>query len=76
MNDAVRLARTPLLVFHGDADPVVPVGQSVELAGRVRAAGGEVELVIYEGEGHGFRQPDHQLDEYARTEAFLARHLL
>ena len=66
---------TPLLMFHGDADPVVPVEQSQMMAERMLAAGGTVELVVYEGEGHGFRQPQNQLDEYRRTEAFIARHL-
>jgi len=67
--------RTPLLVFHGDADPVVPVEQSRVLVERVRAAGGDVELVVYPGAGHGFRDAAHQRDEYARTEAFLRRHV-
>ncbi len=65
----------PLLVFHGEDDPVVPVAQSRVLVERMRAAGGNVELVVYPGEGHGFRDPDHQLDEYATTEAFLRRHV-
>jgi dipeptidyl aminopeptidase/acylaminoacyl peptidase len=76
INSAATLAATPLLLFHGDADPVVPLAQSQALADQIRAAGGDPELVVYEGEGHGFRDPLHQLDEYARTEAFLARHLL
>ncbi|MEX0848056.1 MAG: prolyl oligopeptidase family serine peptidase [Ilumatobacteraceae bacterium] len=63
---------TPLLVFHGEDDPVVPVGQSRVLVERIRAAGGPAELVVYPGEGHGFRQPEHQRDEYTRTEAFLS----
>ncbi|MBI5088469.1 MAG: S9 family peptidase [Actinobacteria bacterium] len=67
--------RTPLLVFHGDADPVVPVDQSRTLAERIRAAGGDVELVIRPGEGHGFRQLVNQVDEYERTGAFLRRHV-
>ncbi|HEY7626829.1 MAG TPA: prolyl oligopeptidase family serine peptidase [Ilumatobacteraceae bacterium] len=62
----------PILLMHGDADPVVPVEQSVAFAERCRDAGVDVELVIYAGEGHGFRQPDNQLDEYRRMEAFLA----
>ena len=37
--------------------------------------GGEVELVVYEGEGHGFRKPENQLDEYRRMQAFLARYV-
>ena len=63
--------RGPLLVFHGTDDPVVPVGQSRALAAAVTASGGEVELVEYAGEGHGFRVPENVRDEYARTEAFL-----
>jgi dipeptidyl aminopeptidase/acylaminoacyl peptidase len=62
---------TPLLVFHGEDDPVVPVGQSRVLVERIRVAGGPAELVVYPGAGHGFRQPEHQRDEYMRTEAFL-----
>ena len=72
---ADRLAATPLLVLHGDLDPVVPLDQSRVLAERVNAAGGSVELHVYEGEGHGFRQPANQLDEYNRIGAFLARHV-
>ncbi len=63
----------PLLLFHGSEDPVVPAAQSALLADRVTAAGGDVEHVVYEGEGHGFRDPEHQRDEYERTERFLDR---
>jgi dipeptidyl aminopeptidase/acylaminoacyl peptidase len=66
---------TPLLVFHGADDPVVPVAHSTVLAERIRTGGGDVELCVYPDEGHGFRQTDHQLDEYARTAAFLRRHV-
>ena len=64
--------RSPLLVFHGTDDPVVPISQSEALVARVRAAGGNVDFVVYEGEGHGFRDPVNQRDEYERTERFLA----
>lgn len=63
----------PLLVMHGDADPVVPVEQSIELAAAVRAAGGSVDLHVFEGEGHGFRSPEHQRAEYDLIAAFLDR---
>ena len=66
---------TPLLVLHGEDDPVVPVGQSRVLVERMRAAGGTVELVVYPGEGHGFRRREHQVDEYQRIAAFLTRHV-
>jgi dipeptidyl aminopeptidase/acylaminoacyl peptidase len=68
-----RFVHTPLLVLHGDVDPVVPLEQSVTFVERVRAAGGVASLHVYAGEGHGFRQRDNQLDEYRRVEEFLAR---
>ena len=63
--------RGPLLVFHGADDPVVPLEQSRSLVAAVRRAGGDVQLVEYEGEGHGFRDPVNVRDEYERTGTFL-----
>jgi len=42
----------PLLLVHGDADDVVPVTDSRALAD---AAGGDVELRVISGAGHGLR---------------------
>ncbi len=70
---ADRCTLTPLLLLHGAADAVVPVQQSMVFTQRVTTAGGEAELHVYDGEGHGFRQPANQVDEYHRIEAFLAR---
>lgn len=64
---------SPLLVFHGTDDPVVPIAQSRTLVERIEGAGGQVEFVVYEGEGHGFRRPEHVVDEYERTAGFLSR---
>lgn len=61
----------PVLLLHGDADPVVGVEQSRRLA----AAGAQcIEYVEYAGEGHGFRSWSTRRDEYRRTEEFLIRH--
>jgi dipeptidyl aminopeptidase/acylaminoacyl peptidase len=69
-----RFVGTPLLVLHGDADPVVSVQQSIDFVDGVRSAGGHAQLHIYAGEGHGFRNPANQLDEYRRLTDFLAAH--
>jgi dipeptidyl aminopeptidase/acylaminoacyl peptidase len=63
----------PLLVMHGDDDPVVPLGSTLTFVRRVRDAGGDVELVVMEGEGHGFRQPPNRRADFELTGAFLAR---
>jgi acetyl esterase/lipase len=42
----------PLLLIHGDADPVVPLQQSQKLVDAVKAAGGSAELIVKKGGGH------------------------
>ena len=45
----IRRIHCPTLVFHGDADRLVPPGMGLEVA---RAAGGPVEVVLIHGAGH------------------------
>jgi acetyl esterase/lipase len=45
----------PLLLFHGAVDKIVPVDQSRRLAEKITSAGGAAQLIVVEGEGHGFR---------------------
>jgi dipeptidyl aminopeptidase/acylaminoacyl peptidase len=66
--------RKPLLLLHGDADPVVSAEHSRSFAAVARAAGAEVELVIYEGEGHGWKRSETTVNELERTITFLALH--
>jgi dipeptidyl aminopeptidase/acylaminoacyl peptidase len=75
MNFVDRLVGTPLLVMHGDSDRVVPVEQSAVFVERCVDAGVAVDFVVYAGEGHGFRRPENQLDEYRRMAAFLGTHV-
>lgn len=46
--------KVPTLTFHGSADPVVPVNQAHILDSALKKVGVQSDLVIYEGEGHGF----------------------
>jgi acetyl esterase/lipase len=51
----------PLLLFHGDQDPQMPVNQSLELEGAYEKAGAKVRLKIVHGAGHGgkvFYEPE------------------
>lgn len=56
INHLDRLA-TPMLLMQGLDDPVVPPEQAESMASAVRARGLPVALVMFEGEGHGFRKP-------------------
>lgn len=43
----------PMLILHGDADPLVPFSQSVELYDAMKAAGKDVAFYLIKGAGHG-----------------------
>lgn len=67
--------KAPVLMFHGVEDLNVGVGESRLMAERLKAAGGNVELVIYD-------KLDHQLDDsvvrtemLAKSDAFLRKSL-
>ena len=64
---------TPLLLFHGTEDEVVPLGQSLALAAALEARGVPHGLVVVEGEGHGFTDPATWRREAAIEESFFAR---
>ncbi len=64
----------PFLIMHGDADPGVPLEQSVKLHEKLTAAGVPSTLEVLPGAGHGgaeFRTPESQ----AKIKAFFDRHL-
>lgn len=47
----------PIRIFHGAADDYVPVGACQEYVKRLRSAGKDVELTIYDGAHHSFDNP-------------------
>jgi pimeloyl-ACP methyl ester carboxylesterase len=52
--------QAPLLLIHGELDPVVPVAQARRMAELVQAAGGDVQLNVLPGEGHQLRKRSSQ----------------
>jgi dipeptidyl aminopeptidase/acylaminoacyl peptidase len=54
----------------------VPAAQSAAFVDAVRRAGGDVEVHVYPGEGHGWRSAATVGDAFARTTEFLDRKVL
>ena len=49
----------PMLILHGDRDPMVPYSQSVRLHAAMKKAGAESTFITVQGAGHGgFRNPE------------------
>jgi len=71
----VERIRDPLLLFHGDQDRIVDIHQTISIYNRLIAQGVDCEMVIYPGEGHGFRKTETVSDYYARIENFLLKQL-
>ncbi|MGN6848429.1 MAG: prolyl oligopeptidase family serine peptidase [Sphingomicrobium sp.] len=71
----IKNAHTPTFVYAGELDIEVPPTQSIEYWHALRAMNVPVSLVIYPGEGHGIRQPEHALDARRRTVAWFDKYL-
>ena len=60
----------PVLLMHGDADAVVPLSYSV----RARDTYARAELVLFEGEGHGFSMQGNE-KVYVLFADFIRKHV-
>ncbi len=65
--------QAPVILFHGLDDPVVPAAQSQRLALALQERGRPVELHLFPGEGHGFRDGAVQRQVLEATELFFRR---
>lgn len=63
----------PMLLMHSEEDEVVPAFHSIDFAKAIKAKGGEVELILKPGRGHGFRFVTEE--ERAPVLSFLEKHL-
>ncbi|HEX6488645.1 MAG TPA: prolyl oligopeptidase family serine peptidase [Candidatus Dormibacteraeota bacterium] len=63
--------KAPLLVLHGRNDVRVPVGEAEQIA----AAAADVELLIFDDEGHGLAKHGNRVRGYGRAIEFLTERL-
>ena len=81
--DAVYDARSPLLhaehiscpviFLQGTEDKIVPPDQTEAMAAALRAGGVPVALLLFEGEGHGFRRSENIVAALEAELSFFAR---
>ncbi len=66
----------PLFVIHGRNDPRVPLFEAEQIVDALQARGREVQLRVYDDEGHGLSKRQNRIDGYAAAAGFLVEHLL
>lgn len=67
---------SPLLLLQGDIDRVVPLEQSAEMERILKEGGKDVKMVVFEGEGHGFKMRENLKRAIEEEEAMWKRTLL
>jgi len=65
----------PLFIAQGKNDPRVNVDESDQMVEALKARGIEVEYMVKDDEGHGFRNEENRFDFYEAMEKFWAKHL-
>lgn len=72
----VKNVVTPTMFIHGEQDNDVHITQAEEMYTAMRRRGIEAVLVRYPREGHGLREPKHQLDRNVRTLQYMDKFLM
>jgi acetyl esterase/lipase len=64
----------PTIIFHGTADPVVPISESIKLQAKLQLAGVTNQYITYTGEGHGWSGAN-LVDTYNKAVAFIKNYV-
>jgi dipeptidyl aminopeptidase/acylaminoacyl peptidase len=67
--------KTPALIFHGEKDERVPLGQSSETYRTLKRLGVKTQLVVYPDQGHVLTVPSYQLDKMRREFEWIEKYL-
>lgn len=65
----------PTVIFHGEADETVPIESAQLFANRARKLGGDVRLIAYPNQGHGFFNYQRDQKMYRQTTADMVAFL-
>ncbi len=67
--------KTPLFIAQGANDARVKISESDQMVNALKARGVDVQYMVKDDEGHGFRSEENQYEFYGAMEAFLEKHL-
>jgi len=67
--------RTPLFIAQGARDPRVNKAESDQVVAALKQRGVEVQYMVKDNEGHGFRNEENQFEFYGAMESFFSQHL-
>ena len=67
--------KVPLFIAQGANDPRVNKSESDQMVAALKQRGIQVEYMVKDNEGHGFRNQNNRFDFYGAMEKFLDRHL-
>lgn len=71
----VKNIHAPILLLHGEADPVDTIGQAYAFFRALKYYGVTTQMVVYPKEGHMLREESHIVDRLTRTIAWFDRYL-
>jgi dipeptidyl aminopeptidase/acylaminoacyl peptidase len=71
----IRNVRTPTFSYAGERDIECPAAQTQEFWHGLKVTGVPTAIMIYPGEGHGLRDPDHIADALQRTLGWFDQYL-
>ncbi len=67
--------QVPLFIAQGANDPRVNKAESDQMVEALKQRGIEVEYMVKDNEGHGFRNEENRFDFYRAMDKFLAEHI-
>lgn len=67
--------KAPLFIAQGATDPRVNKAESDQVVEALKARGVEVQYMVKDNEGHGFRNEENRFEFYAAMEKFLDQHI-
>jgi dipeptidyl aminopeptidase/acylaminoacyl peptidase len=70
----VAKAHTPTMLQHGENDNDVPIAEAEQFYIALKDVGVEAVMVRYPREGHGLREPRHQVDSLDRSISWYEKH--